>query len=122
MSYYNIIMVKKSSSQKKGFDEEVYGKMSINQLILFCIYSVNSNEEKCTFERLIKECFTFFPKVFSFINYSNWPDSRKLDRPLRTLRKRKLIKGDPKTFFTLTSQGNQKAKELARLFSQKKLW
>lgn len=122
MSYYNIIMVKKPASKKKSFDEEVYSKMGINQLILFCIYSVNSKQEKCTFERLIEECFTFFPKAFSFSSYSNWPDSRKLDRPLRTLRKRKLVKGDPKTFFTLTSQGNKKAKDLARFFSQKRLW
>lgn len=115
-------MVKKSASKKKSFDEEVYSKMGINQLILFCIYSINSRQEKCTFERLIEECFIFFPKAFSFSDYFNWPDSRKLDRPLRTLRKRKLVKGDPKTFFTLTAQGNKKAKDLARFFSQKRLW
>jgi hypothetical protein len=92
MGYYNIIMVKKSTSNKKNFDEEVYSRMGINQLILFCIYSVNLSQEKCTFERLVEECFILFPKVFSFLSHPNWPDSRKLDRSLRALRKNKLIK------------------------------
>ena len=83
----------------KIFDEELYKKAHIINLILFGINSVIENKEKCTFERLIKECFILFPQTFSFSQYPEWPDSRKLDRPLRTLRKRKLITGDPKTSF-----------------------
>jgi len=50
------------------------------------------------------------------------PDSRKIDRPLRTLRKRRLIKGDPKTFFTLTKTGQKIAEEIATTFRQRKLF
>lgn len=94
---------------------------SVNDLILFCIYSVNSNNEKCSFERLIKECFTLFPETLSFQRYQIWPDSRKLDRPLRTLRDEKLIIGDPKTIFVLTEQGKKKAIEVDRALKQGKL-
>lgn len=105
----------------KVFDEELYKRKSINNLILFGIYSVIEKKEKCTFEKLIKECFTLFPKAFSFPQYQKWPDSRKLDRPLRTLRKRRLIAGNPKTSFSLTKSGKKLAEETVKTFRQKKL-
>ena len=106
----------------KSFDEELYKKAQITDLILFGINSVIENKEKCTFERLIKECFTLFPEAFSFSKYSQWPDSLKLDRRLRTLRKRRLITGDPKTSFFLTKLGTKIAIETAKIFRQRKLF
>jgi len=106
----------------KTFDEELYKKDSITDLILFGINSITENKEKCTFERLIKECFALFPETFSFSKYPHWPDSLKLDRQLRTLRKRKLITGDPKTYFSLTKLGKKIAIETAKSFRQRKLF
>jgi len=123
---------------KKTFDGQLYKKAKITDLILFGINSViegdedksssspfataRENKEKCTFERLIKECFTLFPESFSFSKYPQWPDSLKLDRQLRTLRKRKLITGDPKTSFSLTKLGKKIGLETAKTFRQRKLF
>lgn len=96
-------------------------KTSVNDLILFSIYLVISNNEICTFDRLIKECFTLFPAPFGFARYPIWPDSRKLDRPLRSLRDDKLIRGDPRTEFFLTKTGKEKAEIIAKTFKQGKL-
>jgi len=115
-------MIRKLTKKKKVFDEEVYRKLGVNNLILFSIYSLISKKKKCTFEELMKECFTLFPKVFSFSRFSQWPDARKLDRPLRFLRKRKLIEGDPKTSFSLTKLGENSVKDVVRFLTQKKLW
>jgi hypothetical protein len=93
----------------------------VNELILFCIHSIIANNEKCTFERLIKECFILFPKSIEFERYPVWPDSRKLDRPLRFLRKEKLIIGDPQSFFILTQDGEKKALEISKMLKQGKL-
>lgn len=93
----------------------------INTLIIFGIYLVNEREEKCTFERLLAECFRWWPNLFSFSAYPEWPDSRKLDRPLRFLRDEKLIAGDPKTCFTLTKEGQKIGAEIAKSFRQGKL-
>ena len=113
----------KMPKKAKAFDAEVYKKAPITDLILFGINSiVEEDKEKCTFERLTKECFALFPQVFSFSKYPQWPDSRKLDRQLRTLRKRKLIFGDPKTSFTLTKLGKKTALETAKTFLQRKLF
>jgi len=95
--------------------------ISINDLILFSIYSLAERKKECAFEELVKECFTLFPKSFSFIKFPKWPDSRKVDRPLRTLRKRKMITGEPKTFFKLTNLGKKTAEEIAKTFRQGKL-
>ena len=94
---------------------------SVNDLILFCIHSVVQNNEQCSFERLVKECFTLFPDTLKFERYPIWPDSRKLDRPLRFLRDEKLIIGGPKTYFMLTKSGETKAAEIARMLKQGKL-
>jgi len=93
-------------------------KQSINNLILFCLYSAG---RRFSFEELIKECFSRFPERFSFSKIKKWPDSRKLDGSLRKLRKRKLITGNPKTFFKLTNLGRKTAEEVAKTFRQRKL-
>jgi len=93
-------------------------KQSINNLILFCLYS---SGKRFSFEELVKECFSRFPERFSFSKIKKWPDSRKLDSSLRKLRKRKLITGNPKTFFKLTNLGRKTTKEIAKVFRQRKL-
>lgn len=106
---------------KAVFDEGLYKNKSINDLILFCIDSVSLKKEKCSFERLTKECFSLFPKVFCLKDFPQWPDTRKLDRPLRMLREKKLIKGGTQTSFSLTKQGKIIAQETSRSFGQGKL-
>jgi hypothetical protein len=94
---------------------------SANDLILFCAHSILAGGEKCSFERLVKECFTLFPEMLSFTRYPIWPDSRKLDRPLRALRNEKMIIGDPKTLFLLTKEGQARAAEISKVLRQGKL-
>lgn len=96
-------------------------KMPINSLILLAIDSASKGNKKCTFEKLVKECFELSPQSFSFSQYPNWPDSRKLDRPLRELRKKKLISGSPQTCFSLTKSGKEIVVETAKSLRQKKL-
>ena len=97
---------------------ELYQKASINDLILFCLLS---KKPSCDFESLLEECFRSFPKAFCFPKIKKWPDSRKLDRPIRTLRNKKLIKGSPERGFSLTSTGKQRAEELVKSFRQERL-
>ena len=95
--------------------------VSICDLILWVLYS-SASGGKSSFSKLVKECFRVFPETFSLKDYPQWPDSRKLDRALRTLRKRKLIKGSPQTFFILTNRGKKEAQNLAKILLQRKLF
>lgn len=97
------------------YSEEIYKNIQINYLIVFGIYSLIARGEKCTFEKLVAECFTLFPKVFGLARYSQWPDSIKFDRPLRTLRERGLIIGNPRSLFSLTKFGEKIAKDTAKV-------
>lgn len=100
----------------KDYDEKVYTKIPLEHLIVFSIFKVIKRKEVCTFERLVKECFTLFPKTFAFYRYPQWPDSLRLDRPLRKARERSWIKGSPRGSFTLTVFGKKLAlKTQARL-------
>ena len=74
------------------------------------------------FEELVKNCFKIFPDYFSLKNYPKWPDTRKLDRPLRLLRSRKLVRIDKSTgIVVITSAGKREAKEIAKTLKQGRL-
>lgn len=107
--------------RKVSLEEELYKKVSINDLILFGIFSVMESNKKCSFETLAHKCFNLFPAVFSLKKHPQWPDTRKLDRPLRSLRNKKMIAGSPKIFFSLTKRGKKRALDVANVFRQVKL-
>jgi len=111
----------KKTEKPKEQNKQTYEGKPANSLILLGIFSVAEASKKCTFERLVAECFSLSPKTFSFNAYPHWPDARKLDRPLRALRDDGLVSGDPKTQFELTKQGRVLAEEIARTFRQAKL-
>ena len=73
-----------------------------------------------SFENLLNECFRYFPTKFIFPNYQ-WPDARKLDRPLRYLQEGKLV-SRKEDIFQLTKKGEKKAQSLEKLFRQQKLF
>ena len=102
-------------SEASALPEEKYKSIPKENLILFGIYSVTKNGEGCSFERLVKEFFTLFPKAFGFSRYPEWPDSLKFDRPLRTLRERGWIVGGTRILFSLTRFGEKVAQETERM-------
>ena len=104
-------MQRKKSTNLNKFDEKVYKNIQKSHLILFGLYSVVTKKEECTSERLVKECFTIFPKVFGMSRYPKWPDTLKFDRDLRKLREQGLITGYLRISFSLTKFGERLAKE-----------
>lgn len=104
-----------------AFGEDKYIDIPKENLIVFGIRSVIRCDEGCSLERLVKECFTLFPKAFGFSRYPEWPDSLKFDRPLRTLRGRNWIVGGAKTMFSLTRFGEAVAEETENILTGKRL-
>lgn len=80
---------------------------SINELILLSMQSILHTKKKCSFGDIINECFKTYPEIFSLADYPKYPDSLKLDRPLRELRNDGLIKGNPVTFYSITFVGRE---------------
>ncbi len=106
--------------EEKSFDQGIYNEVPMGALIIFAIHSVSGKKE-CSFEELVAECFNLFPKSFSLDNYPDWPDSRKLDRLLRDLRSKGIIKGDPQSGISLSLKGQRKVQEVKKMFGQSKL-
>jgi hypothetical protein len=112
----------KKKTEKKSLSPAFSHQIGIKELILLGIYFVLERDKHCSFPKLVKECFNSFPEQFALDGCFQWPDSRKLDRPLRVLRKRKLISGDPASFFQLTKAGRKSAEEIAQMFRQRELF
>lgn len=106
---------------KNLWPEEIYRRVNIGDLILISFYNLENSRKKIDFELILKECFRLFPNKFNLSKYPQWPDARKLDRPLRSLRDRKLISGNPKEFFSLTNAGKKTALGAMDFLRQKKL-
>lgn len=84
----------------------------LESLILISIDSILNKKKKCSFGNLVKECFSFFPESFSLTEFPKWPDTLKLDRPLRKLKEKGYIKGNPNTYIRLTKFGESVVEEL----------
>jgi len=95
----------------------VKDELSLNDMILISVSNVSHTNDICTFERLVFECFKSFPKNFGFRKYPDWPDSSKLNRPLRKLREQGYLKGGAKTQFALTELGIQRLKNISHIES-----
>ena len=101
-------------------NQEYYRNLSLDDLMVFAISNITKNGEDSTFERLVYECFYLFPKSFCFFRYPQWPDSNKLDRPLRKLREKGLVVGNPKIGFSLTDFGHKTADEVGEKLHKRK--
>ncbi|HHE76763.1 MAG TPA: hypothetical protein ENL27_02175, partial [Candidatus Parcubacteria bacterium] len=70
--------------KNKPFNESLYKKINIANLLLFTIHLITSkSKNKCSFGEIVVTSFSLFPKTFSLAEMPKWPDSRKIDRPLR---------------------------------------
>ena len=105
----------------KGFiNHQIDRKIPINDLILLGIHLLEKEGRRCNFELLIEKCFKLSPESISF-KRNKWPDSRKIDRPLRSLRRNNLIKVNSELFFSLTKNGAKKSLEIIKALYQRKL-
>ena len=102
----------------EAWPEGIYIETKIGDLILVAL---SGFKKKIEFEDLLEKCFSLFPKRFAFFNNTQWPDSRKLDRPLRSLREDGFVNGEPEEGFTITKKGSSIATQTLKLLRQGKL-
>ena len=105
---------------KDFINDQIDRKISINDLIILGVYLLEKEKRQCDFESLIEKCFKLSPELISF-KKNKWPDSRKIDRPLRDLRKNNLIKINSEFLFSLTKKGTKEALEIIKILYQGKL-
>ena len=99
---------------KKQFDERIYSSISLTKLIILATNEIVSNREECAYERVVKECFTLFPKRFSFQRYPEWPDGTRVKIEILRCRDNGWITGNEKNGFQITLLGKRAAQEVLK--------
>ena len=99
---------------KKQFDEHIYNSISLTKLIILAINEIVSNREECAYERVVKECFTLFPKRFSFQRYPEWPDGTRVKIEILRCRDNGWVTGNEKNGFQITLLGKRAAQEVLK--------
>jgi len=99
---------------KKQFDEHIYNSISLTKLTILAINEIVSNGEECAYERVVKECFTLFPKRFSFQRYPEWPDGTRVKIEILRCRDNGWVTGNEKNGFQITLLGKRAAQEVLK--------
>jgi len=99
---------------KRQFNESIYNSISLTKLTIFAIDEINNNGEECAYERVVKECFTLFPKRFSFQRYSEWPDGSRIKIEILRCRDNGYVTGKEKNGFQITLLGKRVAQEVLK--------
>jgi len=90
----------------KKNDVNGYTYISYDDLLVYALFKLQQGNKHSTFENLVYECFTLFPKRFQLPGYPNWPDSSLVEKSwLRCRSDKGLIYGSKSKGFTLTSKG-----------------
>ena len=107
-----------SQIMKSLFNESIYTEVSLTKLTIFAIAKIVESGEECAYERVVKECFTLFPKRFSFQRYPDWPDGTRVKIEILRCRDKGWVTGNEKKGFQLTSMGRRVAEEVLREVQQ----
>ena len=99
---------------KRQFNESIYSSISLTKLTIFAIHEITNNSEECAYERVVKECFTLFPKRFSFQRYSEWPDGSRIKIEILRCRDNGYVTGNEKNGFQITLLGKRVAQEVLK--------
>ncbi|MBL7075729.1 hypothetical protein ISS37_10890 [candidate division KSB1 bacterium] len=106
---------------KRQFDENIYTSVSLTKLTIFAIHEIANNGEECAYERVVKECFTLFPRRFSFQRYPEWPDGTRVKIEILRCRDKGWVTGNEKRGFQITLLGKRVAQEVLRELQKSKV-
>ncbi|MGH8103276.1 MAG: hypothetical protein ACREJQ_02005, partial [bacterium] len=98
-----------------------YMAISLDELVLYAVDKILQAGEESTFERLVFECFTLFPRKFGFQRFPQWPDYARVNKTwLRCRTDKGWIKGNVKLGFEMTDKGHMVLKKVQRKLSAPK--
>ena len=103
--------IKKKKENAKPFLENVYQNLSLTDLVLFGLFSLETKSIEADFPNLVAECFELFPNKFSLQGYPKYPDSWRVGREIQRMSGtlpshgiEKLVIGNIKSNFRLTEK------------------
>ncbi len=99
-------------------DYKKYAKINLDDLVTYSLFSLISKKQDPSFENLVVETYSLFPKKFCLVGYPQYPDSSRIDKSwLRCRTDKNLIEGSVSSGFKLTSKGLKTVENLRKFFS-----
>ena len=103
---------------EQQLDPSLYESIGYDDLVTYAVYklvSADSKRGEATFEDIVAQAFTLFPKRFGLRGYYQWPDSAIVNKSwLRCRTDKKYITGSVKDGFRLTQRGLEVAENVER--------
>ena len=103
---------------EQQLDPALYESIGYDDLVTYAVYKLvlaDSNGGEATFEDIVAQAFTLFPKRFSLRGYHQWPDSAVVNKSwLRCRTDKNYIIGSVKDGFKLTQRGLEIAESVER--------
>ncbi len=96
------------------FTLDVYTNIPSAELVVFTVYSLQSDGLPVATEEIVSACFRLFPHRFSLKNYFYWPDSALIASFLHEAKEKGDLKGKPADGFAVKVQGRQTVKRVAK--------
>ncbi|MCD6578009.1 hypothetical protein J7L48_00870 [bacterium] len=110
--------IKRQKEKSQPFPDDTYQNLTIDDLILYALFSLEKKGVEGRFENIVAEGFEMFPKKFYLHGYPEYPDARRVFNSVMRMsgglptNQEKLIVGNMKSFFTLTERGLERLKAI----------
>ena len=110
--------IERKKEKAEPFPENTYQNISLDNLLLYSIFSLEKKNIECRFENIVAESFELFPSKFSLHGYPEYPDARRVFNALMRASgglptsKEKLVSGSMKDIFRLTKEGLERIKSI----------
>jgi hypothetical protein len=108
--------------QLKPFNEENYKNVDLDHLVLYAMGQLANLNIDLSFENAVVAAFRLFPKKFTLLGYSGYPDSDRVMNCLNrcTLKSKQWLVGKPRQGFIITERSKKYIKEAEDLLGDVK--
>jgi len=70
--------IKRQKEKSQPFPDDTYQNLTIDDLILYALFSLEEKGVEGRFENIVAEGFEMFPKKFYLHGYPEYPDARRV--------------------------------------------
>jgi hypothetical protein len=102
------------------FNPTIYTQIALNDLVIYSVHYLHSQEIEITTEDIVATCFLLFPRRFSLRGYPQWPDSTVVNKRWLDCRSKGWITGSAAQGFKLTPDGMKVVEKVEKTLSGKR--
>jgi hypothetical protein len=111
--------MKNTDTQKKlmglkPFPAKNYQSLDLDRMAIYVLYALEEQKVPLYFDNVSVGLFRIFPKKFSMANFSQYPDTSRIDKALRRLtdaKRKRWATGTVENAFNLTDLGREVARQ-----------